>query len=421
VESPVNTDVVIVGAGPAGLMASIAAAGAGADVMLFEAGPRPGRKLLASGGGRCNITHAGTPGSFLEGFDIKAARFLKTAAYGFSPEDAVRYFGSLGIALKTERGDRVFPVSDRSDEILDALITEIRSAGVAVKTAAGVTSVNQGETAFETLSRRGEYRSRTVVIATGGLSMRRSGSDGTGYEIARGLGHSIETPRPSLVPLITAETWPREVAGLALKNVALSAALKGKRIRRFGEMLFTHHGIGGPITLEISRRLTDILHSEGGPVQVEIDLKPALDEKKLDARLLRELHENPRRRFSTVLNTLMPESLAEVYVNHFGFTRETGASHVTRDERVRLRMLLKALPLTVTATEPIEAALVTRGGVSLSEIDPRTMESKLITGLFFAGEIIDADGDCGGYNLQMCWATGMLAGKSAAARAKLLR
>ncbi|MHB9029378.1 MAG: BaiN/RdsA family NAD(P)/FAD-dependent oxidoreductase, partial [Candidatus Latescibacterota bacterium] len=358
--------------------------------------------------------HSGTIPSFLEGFDTRAARFLKAAAYGFPPDEAVRYFESLGIVLKTERGNRVFPLSDRAEEILDALLREARSSGVVLVTSAPVTAVNPTEEGYIIVTGRGVYRSRAVILATGGLSMRRSGSTGAGYDFARALGHTVEPSRPSLVPLVTAETWPREVAGLALKNVELTAMVQGKRIRRFGEMLFTHHGIGGPITLEISRHLTDTLNSGGGPVRVEIDLKPALDEKKLDARLIREIQENPKRQLTNILATLLPSSLARVFINYFGFVPETSASHITREERVRLRTLLKALPLTVTATEPIEAALVTRGGVSLSGINPQTMESRLRPGLFFAGEVIDADGDCGGYNLHLCWATGMLAGKSAA-------
>lgn len=409
-----DADILVIGAGPAGLMASIVAAKAGARAVLLEAGPKPGRKLLATGGGRCNVTHSGDIASFLAGFDTRAARFLKHAAYAFSPDDAARYFESLGIALKTERGNRVFPVSDRAGEILDALTREVHSGGVTLIASSPVSKVNPELDGFTVVTPGKMYRSRAVIVATGGLSMSRTGSTGDGFVLARTFGHTIETPRPSLAPLVTAETWPRGIAGLALKNVELAANLSGKRIRRFGEMLFTHRGIGGPITLEISRHLTDTLSAGKGPVRVEIDLKPALDEKKLDARLLRELQENPRRQLSSVLLTLMPSSLAEVFLAHFGFDRETTASHVTREERIRLRMLLKALPLTVTATESIETALVTRGGVALTEINPGTMESRLRPGLFFAGEVIDADGDCGGYNLQMCWATGLLAGRSAA-------
>jgi predicted Rossmann fold flavoprotein len=411
-------DTIVIGAGPAGLMASIEAARGGAKVLLLEAGPRPGRKLLATGGGRCNVTHSGTVDSFLKGFDTRAARFLRHAAHTFPPEAAVHHFESLGIALKTERGNRVFPVSDRAGEILDALLDESRKMGVSLRTSQPVSAVHPSEDGWSVTAGADAFRSRAVILATGGLSMRRTGSTGAGYGFARSLGHTVGEPRPSLVPLVTAEEWPEEVAGLALKNVELSALIEGKRIRRFGEMLFTHHGIGGPITLEISRFLTDTLSSGGGPIRVEIDLKPALDEQKLDARLQRELKESSKRQLFSILTTLMPVSLAEIFVKDFGFDRTLSASHVTREERVRLRMLLKALPLTVTATDPIEAALVTRGGVSLSEIDPRTMESRLHPGLFFAGEIIDADGDCGGYNLHLCWATGALAGRSAAEKGK---
>ncbi len=407
-------DIVVVGAGPAGIMASIEAARVGARTILLESGPRPGRKLLATGGGRCNVTHSGTIESFLQGFDTRASRFLRHAAHTFPPDAAVKQFESLGIALKTERGNRVFPVSDRAGEILDALLREARNAGVSLRTSHPVSDVQAVEDGWSVVAGAETFRTRAVILATGGLSMRRTGSTGAGYAFARSLGHTVGEPRPSLVPLVTAEEWPEEVAGLALKNVELSASVEGKRISRFGEMLFTHRGIGGPITLEISRFLTDTLSAGNGPVRVEIDLKPALDEQKLDARLQRELKESPKRQLFSVLTTLMPVSLAEIFVKYFGFDRTLSTSHVTREDRVRLRMLLKALPLTVTATDPIETALVTRGGVSLSEIDPRTMESRLHPGLFFAGEIIDADGDCGGYNLHMCWATGFLSGRAAA-------
>lgn len=406
-------DIIVVGAGPAGLTAAIEAAHNGAGVLLLEAGPRPGRKLLATGGGRCNLSHAGTIESFLEGFDRNAARFLKPAAYVFPPEEAMRFFESLGVPLKVERGSRVFPKSDRAGDVLDALLKEAEAFGVILKNGTPVKAITGCGGAFEVTTSRGIYRSAAVILATGGLSMRRTGATGDGYAFARKLGHTIVNPHPSLVPLVTVETWPREVAGLALKNVRLTAHPGKKRVSRFGEMLFTHRGIGGPITLEISRFLTDSINSGGGPISVEIDLKPALDEKKLDARLLRELQEKPRSRLSTILHTLMPESLAHIFTDHFGFYPELTAGHVTREERLRLLRLLKALPLTVTATGSIEEALVTRGGISLTEIDSHTMESKLCQGLFFAGETINADGDSGGYNLQECWATGMLAGREA--------
>lgn len=409
-----SADIVVIGAGPSGLMAAIEAVLAGAGVHLLESGPKPGRKLLATGGGRCNLTHAGTVESFLEGFETRAARFLKHAAHGFSPADAVRWFESRGVPLKTERGGRVFPQSGRAADVLDTLLREARTAGVDIRFSTRVESCSADESGFTVQAAGMSFRSEALVLSTGGLSMSRSGSTGDGYRFARVFGHTIESPRPSLVPLIMEESWPGELAGLALKNVRLTAVLDGKRISRFGELLFTHRGIGGPITLEISRFLTDVLNGGGGPVRLEIDLKPALDDRTLDNRLQRELKASPKRRLPSILGTLMPASLAEAFFSRFGFDRERSASHVTREERTRLRRLLKALPLTAAATEPLEAALVTRGGVRLSEISPRSMRSKLVPGLFFAGEIIDADGDCGGYNLHLCWATGKLAGISAA-------
>jgi predicted Rossmann fold flavoprotein len=407
-----TVDVTVIGAGPAGLAASIEAARSGARTILLEKNSTPGRKLLATGGGRCNLTHAGTVESFLAGFDTAAARFLKPAAYGFPPEEAMKWFESLGVPLKTERGDRVFPVSDRAADVLDALLGAARSLGVETRFSAPVEScaVSEGEFAVEAAGK--SFRSKALVIATGGLSMRRSGSTGDGYAFARALGHSVTPARPSLVPLVSAESWPGELAGLALKNVRLCATVGGKRITRFGEMLFTHHGIGGPITLEISRLLTDTLNGGGGPVCMEIDLKPALDDRMLDSRLQRELKKAPTRQLLSLFTLLMPAALARTLVREFEFDPERTASHFTREERGRMRTLLKAVPFTITATEPVEAALVTRGGVCLKEISPKSMESKLVRGLFFAGEVIDADGDCGGYNLQLCWATGMLAGRS---------
>jgi predicted Rossmann fold flavoprotein len=411
------SDIIIVGSGPAGLMAAREAAMANTSVVsvvLLEAGPKSGRKLLATGGGRCNLTHAGTIESLLEGFDIKSARFLKHAAYVFTTEDTVHWFETHGVPLKIERGSRVFPVSDRAGDVLRALIASVEDAGVDIVTGNAVTSIEPSGKGFRVATPSGVFCSHAVIIATGGLSMRRTGATGDGYRFARAMNHRIIEPIPSLVPLVTAEKWPLAVAGLALKNVALSARISSGKVSRFGEMLFTHHGIGGPITLEISRFIAEEIRSKTS-IPVFIDLKPALDERKLDARLLREIESHPKRTLPGLLRSLMPASLADVFITHFGFDPELESNQMSRDNRLKLRKLLKELPLTVTGTEPIEAALVTRGGVDRREIDNKTMGSKLIPGLFFAGEIIDVDGDCGGYNLQMCWSTGVLAGRSAAA------
>ena len=407
-------DIIVVGGGPAGLMAAIESSRNGARVLVFESGPKPGRKLLATGGGRCNLTRSDEVGAFLEGFDTRAARFLKHAVYGFTPADACEWFESHGIPLKTERGGRVFPVSDRSGDVLGALLADTRSRGVGFRLRAPVRSITIDGAVFSVEADGGPYRSNALILATGGISMRRTGSTGDGFRFAESLGHIVTPLRPSLVPLVTGDTWPGDIAGLSLKNVTLTARPAGKRVQRFGEMLFTHHGIGGPIVLEISRFVTDVLHSGDGPVPAEIDLKPALDDRQLDARLLREIERGPKRALGAILDTLMPRSLAGVFASGFGFDASQPVSHLTRGERIRLRMLLKALPLTITGTGPVEDALVTRGGVRLDEISPKTLESRIVPGLFFAGEVMDIDGDCGGYNLHMCWATGRLAGRSAA-------
>lgn len=395
-------------------MCAIEAAEHGVRSLVLEAGPKPGRKLLAAGSGRCNLAHAGSIESYLEGFDTKAARFLKPSAYLLSPEKTMDFFESLHVPLKTERGFRVFPQSDKSLDVLEALLKKTVNTGVIFKTSGKVLSVKKQSQLFEIKTVSDLYISKTVIIATGGLSMKRTGSTGDGYRIAKTFGHTVTGLRASLVPLITKESWPGEVSGRSLKNVKLKAVVDSKRFERFGEMSFTDNGIGGPITLEMSRFVTDKLLDNSEPVRFEIDLKPALDEKKLDARLMREIESSPSRDFIGILHTLVPSWFADVLVRHFGFNPAVKVSHITKNDRFRLRNLLKAIPLTVLKTAPIEQALITRGGISLSEIDPHTMMSKLSPGLYFAGEIIDVDGDCGGYNLQMCWSTGKLAGKSAA-------
>lgn len=412
-------DIAVIGAGPAGLMAAAQASRDGARVLLLEKGTSPGRKLLATGSGRCNLTHHGDVESFLEGFDRKRARFLKHAAWQFPPDAAMDYFEKRGIGLVVERGERVFPKSGKARDILDVLRKETASSGAHILTSSPVQNIEQAgrdDTASFCVTAAGKtHPAASVVIATGGCSMRRSGSTGDGYRLAEQLGHRIIPPRPSLVRLVCRESWPSALDGLVLKNVQLKARAAGKSYERFGELQCTADGIGGPIVLEMSRLVTDTLHDGNDPVSCTIDLKPALDHKKLDARLLREFDNHPGRSFRDMLLTLMPGRLADTFISSFGFDGGKEAGMVTRGERKQLRLLLKALPLTVTAAGPVEEALVTRGGIDIQEISPRTLASKLVPGLFFAGEVMDVDGDCGGYNLQMCWATGMLAGASAAA------
>jgi hypothetical protein len=404
--------VIIIGAGPAGLMAAVAATEAGAAVVILEKMPSPGRKLLATGGGRCNFTVDGGIERFLDGFLPAQAKFLRSAAHRFPPEEMIAWLEARGVAVKRERGNRVFPQSDRAKDVLDALLKEAHSFGARIISDAAVTSIAPADGALLVKHRRGDERADAVIIATGGLSMERTGSSGDGYRLAASLGHAIAPPRPSLIPLLTGETWPGSLAGLSLRNVEISVSSGGKRITRFGEMIFTQRGIGGPIVIELSRFLLDDL--SGGPVACRLDLKPALDDAQLDRRLIREIESSPRRLLRNIMKELMPVALGEAIGRAFNFDLDQPASSFGRDERRRLAALLKAIPLTIIGTAPIEDAIVTCGGVSLKEIDPRTMESRLVPGLFFAGEVIDIDGDCGGYNLQAAWSTGRLAGRSAA-------
>ena len=412
---PEDFDIIIAGAGPAGLMTAYTAAVKDMRVLLLESGPRPGRKLLATGGGRCNVTQDGGVDDILSGFDKRRARFIKSALYAWTPEDTVRFFRDRGISTVAERGGRIFPESGLSRDILNALLRTLRESGVSIFCNRPLKAIRPDNDGFSVLTGEKKLHCRAVVITTGGLSMKRTGSTGDGYRIARECGHTIVAPRPSLVPLCTQETWPARMDGLTLKNVRLTIRADKISVVRFGELTFTRTGIGGPIVLEVSREITDILHESQVQLRAEIDLKPALDHKKLDARILREIEKFPRRQFIMILNRLLPRDLAAVISDVFGFDVTQPSRQVTRDERKRLLGILKALPLTVTGTMPVEDALVTRGGVSLPEIDPRTMQSRIVPGLFFAGEVMDVDGDCGGYNLQMCWSTGVLAGLGAAA------
>lgn len=409
-----DIDIVIAGAGPTGLMAALTAAGKGLHVLVLESGPRAGRKLLATGSGRCNVTHDGSIDDLLAGFDKKRARFIKPALYAWTPEDTVRFFRDRGVSTVVERGGRIFPESGTSRDILDALLSAVREVGVSISYNRPLKAIRPDGKGFTVLTGAGNVYCQAVVVATGGLSMQRTGSTGDGYRFARECGHTVVTPHPSLVPLYTRETWPARLDGLTLKNIRLTIRAGKTSVARFGEMLFTGSGIGGPIVLEISREITDILHESQRELNGEIDLKPALDHKKLDARILREIESSPRRQFITVMNKLLPRDLATVIGDEFGFDVTQPSHQMNREERRRFLNLLKALPLTITGTASVEDALVTRGGVNLPEIDAHTMQSRILPGLFFAGEIMDVDGDCGGYNLQMCWSTGVLAGLGAA-------
>jgi predicted Rossmann fold flavoprotein len=420
--------VIVVGAGPAGLMAAGQAAEIGARVLLLEKMDRPGRKLRITGKGRCNLTNVAPLSDFVAHFGPNG-RFLRQAFARFFVPDLVAFLEELGVPTVTGRGGRVFPASGQAGDVADALVRWVRDRGVALRTRSPVARllVEQGhvlgvQVRRDRLSGKAPgdrasgrvYRADAVVVATGGASYPATGSTGDGYRLAASVGHAIVPIRPALVPLETAGGVAPRLQGLSLRHVALHLWVDGqRRDGRFGEMLFTHFGLSGPIVLSLSRQAVDALRL-GRRVVLSIDLKPALDERKLDARLLRDLDAHGRRQFRTLLKGLLPRKLIPVCVDLAGIPADRPGHQITAEERGRLRAWLKDFRLEVTGYRPFSEAIVTAGGVDTRQVDPRTMASRLVEGLYFAGEVLDVDADTGGYNLQAAFSTGWLAGRSAA-------
>ncbi|HEY3418588.1 MAG TPA: NAD(P)/FAD-dependent oxidoreductase [Armatimonadota bacterium] len=402
--------VLVIGAGASGLMAAGTAARRGRAVVLLERNRQVGRKLRIAGKGRCNFTNdtdidgllANIPGN---------PRFLRHAFYQFDAQAAIDFFARLGVPSKVERGGRVFPVSDDADDIADALEHYCRDAGVTIETEVGIRRLHlkEGTVAGIELESGKLIGGSKVILATGGASYPGTGSRGDGYRMAAEAGHTIMPIRPSLVPLETAERWPGEAQGLSLRNVTLTAfSPDGKKVySELGEMLLTHYGVSGPLVLTASRHLLTLPGS-----RLEIDLKPGLDEETLDARLLRDFDQSRRKHFANALDDLLPRSLIPVIVQLSEIPPDTPVFALTRLQRRKLVQLFKHLTLTVTKARPFAEAIVTVGGVSTREIDPHTMESRIVPGLYFTGEVIDVDGYTGGFNLQIAWSTGHLAGES---------
>ncbi|MCQ2474694.1 MAG: NAD(P)/FAD-dependent oxidoreductase [Clostridia bacterium] len=409
-----NNSVLVVGAGAAGLMAAGSAAEAGARTVILERNDRPGRKVMITGKGRCNVTNNCASLQTLISNVPRNGRFLYGAFSRFMPADVIDFFESRGVELKTERGSRVFPVSDKSSDIVDALAEFGCSKSKVIKGRAVKLITENGYAAgIETENGETVYADK-IIIATGGLSYPATGSTGDGYELARQAGHTVTEIKPSLVPLEIHEGFCSELMGLSLRNTAIKVfdTEKNKEIYSdFGEMLFTHFGVSGPMILSASAHMRDM---KKGRYKIFIDLKPALSIEQLDARILRDFSENTNKNFINALDGLLPKKLVPVVVKLSRIPMSEKVNQITREQRRALAELLKNLAVTVTDFRPVDEAIITSGGIDVSEINPKTMESKLVKGLYFAGEVIDADAYTGGFNLQIAFSTGRLAGLSAA-------
>jgi len=403
-------------------MAAGRAAGLGAETLLLEKMERPGRKLRIAGKGRCNLTNVASVSEFISHFGPNG-RFLRQAFARFFNSDLVTFFEELGVRTVTERGGRVFPASGQAQDVVDALVQWVGDRGVTLRTRSPVERllVEAGRVVGVQVSRNqvssqkpGFYSADAVIVATGGASYPATGATGDGYRLAQAVGHTIVPIRPALVPLETAGDVAPRLQGLSLRNVTVRMWVDGKkRAEAFGEMLFTHFGVSGPIILSLSRQVVDALRL-GQRVVLSIDLKPALDEGKLDARLLRDLDAHGKQQFRTLLKGLLPSKLIPVCIDLTGIPPDKMAHQITAQERKRLRTWLKDFRLEVTGYRPFTEAIITAGGVNVREVDPRTMASRLVEGLHFAGEVLDVDADTGGYNLQAAFSTGWVAGRSAA-------
>lgn len=406
--------VIVIGGGAAGMMAACMAAIEGVQVTLLEKNEKTGKKIYITGKGRCNLTNACQREEFLENV-ITNPKFLYSAFAQLDNQAVMNFFEKAGCRLKTERGDRVFPVSDHSSDVIAALNGELKKNRVQVMLHTEVSELllEEGSIKGVLLSDGKKLHADAVIIATGGRSYESTGSTGDGYRFAKQAGHTIKDLRPSLVPFVVKEEWCKKLQGLSLKNVAVTLKKEKKKIYEgFGEMLFTHFGVSGPLILSASSFYT--AKYSGQEVLLTIDLKPAMDREQLDKRILRDFEENAGKQFKNALDKLLPAKLIPVMIELSGIDPHKKTSEVTKKERSRLVELFKELKLTVNGCRGYGEAIITGGGVNVKEIDPKTMGSRLVNGLYFAGEVMDVDALTGGFNLQIAWSTGALAGKSAA-------
>lgn len=418
--------VLVIGGGAAGMMAAVAAARQGAEVMLLEKNEKTGKKIYITGKGRCNLTNACEPEDFFRNV-VSNGKFLYSSFCQMDNRSVMDFFEKAGCRLKEERGERVFPLSDHSSDVIAALNRQMEREGVKVRLHTPVKELitvckedNGGKDktskkiAGARLANGSEVRADAVILATGGSSYASTGSTGEGYEFAKKAGHTVKDIKPALVPLTVQEEWCSSMQGLSLKNVSVILREEKKKIYEgFGEMLFTHFGVSGPLILSASSYYAKKYYNQ--PVSLSIDLKPALSQQQLDSRLLRDFEENKNRRFKNALDGLLPAKMIPVIVMLSGILPEKRVNEITRQERTALAVRLKNLTMTVTGTRGFNEAIITQGGVDVKEVNPSTMESRLLPGLYFAGEVLDVDAVTGGFNLQIAWSTGYLAGRSAAA------
>jgi len=413
--------VIVIGGGAAGMMAAIAAAGQGAEVTLLEKNEKTGKKIYITGKGRCNLTNACKKEAFFEHV-ISNGKFLYSAFHQMDNRMVMDFFEKAGCRVKEERGERIFPVSDHSSDVIAALNSQMKKEQVKVLLNTRVSGIVAKNTEDPVANRSVQgvrladgrlLKADAVIIATGGKSYEATGSTGDGYFFASGLGHTIKEIKPALVPFTVQEDWCKRMQGLSLRNVSVVLKSEKKKIYEgFGEMLFTHFGVSGPLILSASSYY--VKKYKDMPVTLSIDLKPALTQEQLDKRLLRDFDENKNKQFKNSLDHLLPSKMIPVIIELTGISPDKKVNEITRQERVRLSELLKNLTMTVTGTRDFAEAIITQGGVNVKEVNPSTMESKLVKNLYFAGEVLDLDAVTGGFNLQIAWSTGYLAGLSAA-------
>ena len=394
------------------MFASIAAARGGHEVLVFEKNEKLGKKLFITGKGRCNITNACDMDTLFSSI-VSNSKFLYSSFYGYSNQDVIDFFEGLGVRTKIERGERVFPASDHSSDVIRAMEKEMRRLGVKAELHAEVTAVRSGKGRFDHIELSGcrKVTGDACIVATGGLSYQSTGSTGDGYRFAKENGHRITECMPSLVPMEIKEPWISSLQGLSLRNVTVTLYQGGKDVyQEFGEMLFTHYGVSGPIIISASSYVGKKLKEQ--KLRLEIDLKPALDEKQLDHRLLRDFEKNANKQFKNVLGRLFPSKLIPVMIQLSGIDPEKKVNVISKEERRAFVHLIKHLPMTVTGLRGYNEAIITKGGIHTREIDPGTMESKQVKGLYFVGEVLDLDALTGGFNLQIAWSTAYAAGSS---------